>query len=93
MNDINIKEIKKQAFGIIDLFCQKYEMTFEHAVCDNPFDIILISDYYLDFTTILYCLENNIESELLFQWYDDNLQYQKHINILSYHTGLRHKDI
>ena len=88
-----IENLKKEAFEIIHIFCAKYEMCYEYSVCNNPFDVSFISDFYFDFTDILYCLENDIESKLLFQWYDDNLQNEKQINLQSYHKGLRHKDL
>jgi hypothetical protein len=88
-----IENIKKEAFEIIHIFCQKYEMSYEFSVCNNPFDASFISDFYFDFTDILYCLENDIESKLLFNWYDDNLQNEKQINLQSYYKGLRHKDL
>jgi hypothetical protein len=88
-----IENLKKEAFEIIHIFCVKYEMSYEFSVCNNPFDASFISDFYFDFTDILYCLENDIESKLLFNWYDDNLQNEKQINLQSYHKGLRHKDL
>lgn len=88
-----IENLKKQAFEIIHIFCVKYEMSFEFSVCGNPFDVSFISDFYFDFTDILYCLENDVESKLLIQWYDDNMQNEKQINLQSYHKGLRHKDL
>jgi hypothetical protein len=90
---MNTEKIKKDAFELIHFFCVKYEMSFEFSVCGNPFDVSFISDFYFHFTDILYCLDHNIESELLFQWYDDNLKHEKNINLQSYHSGLRHKDL
>jgi hypothetical protein len=88
-----IENLKKEAFEIIHIFCVKYEMSYEFSVCGNPFDFSLISDFYFSFETIIYCLENDIESELLFQWYNDNLEHKDHINLQSYRKGLRHKDL
>jgi hypothetical protein len=88
-----IENLKKQAFEIIHVFCEKYEMSYDFSVCVNPFDISFISDFYFNFNDILYCLENDVESKLLFQWYDANLQNKEFINLQSYKKGLRHEDL
>ena len=88
-----VENLKKEAFEIIHIFCAKYEMSFEFSVCNNPFDISFISDFYFNFTDILYCLENDIESELLIQWYDANLEHKEDINLQAYHKGLRHENL
>ena len=84
------EKIKKDAFELIKFFCEKYGLNFEYAVCDNPFTVILCSDFFFNFTDIIFCLDHDIESNLLFQWYNDNLENEKQINLQSYHSGLRH---
>ncbi len=57
-------------------------------------------DYFINFSDVKYCIDNNVSSELFFNWYNDNLENalkkestQTYINLPSYIMGLRHKDL
>ena len=57
-------------------------------------------DYFVNFSDVKYCIDNNVDYELFFNWYDDNLESalktestQTYINLPSYIIGLRHTDL
>ena len=90
----------KLAMKYIKEFEKKYEVYFEFAVADNYFDVLNFGDYYVNFTDIKYCIDNNVSSESFFNWYEDNLEFnflkeseRIYINLPSYEKGLRHKDL
>ena len=90
----------KLAIKYIKAFEKKYEVYFEFAVADNYFDVLNFGDYYVNFTDIKYCIDNNVSSESFFNWYNDNLENalkkestQTYINLPSYIMGLRHTDL
>ena len=90
----------KIAIQYIKAFERKYKIYFEFAVANNYFDVLNFADYYINFTDVKYCIDNNVEPELFFNWYDDNLEYalkkestQTYINLPSYIMGLRHTDL
>ena len=90
----------KLAMKYIKAFEKKYEVYFEFAVADNYFDVLNFGDYYVNFTDIKYCIDNNVSSESFFNWYEDNLEFnflkeseRIYINLPSYIMGLRHEDL
>jgi hypothetical protein len=65
-----------------------------HWVNDDIGQIVFINDFYFDFRDIITDLKYNAPKELIFDWYNDNLENQsKEINYYSYIKGLRIKDI
>ena len=85
-----IKQINVLAFQIIEKLCKKYNLSYEFSVSDNPLDISLLSDFYVNFTTICYCMEQGVTFKQFVKWYDANEKNKQHINIQSYCNGLRH---
>ena len=90
----------KIAIQYIKAFERKYKIYFEFAVANNYFDVLNFADYYINFTDVKYCIDDNIDPELFFNWYDDNLESalktkstQTYINLPSYIMGLRHTDL
>ena len=90
----------KIAIQYIKAFERKYKIYFEFAVANNYFDVLNFADYYINFTDVKYCIDNNIDPELFFNWYNDNLEFNLEkesdrvfINLPSYIMGLRHKDL
>jgi hypothetical protein len=35
--------------------------------------VFCFADYWVDFNTVLYCLENNVEEDKFFDWYDHSI--------------------
>ena len=90
----------KLAIQYIKAFEKKYEVYFEFAVADDYFNVLNFGDYFVNFSDVKYCIDNNVDSELFFNWYNDNLEKKKkkestqtYINLPSYIMGLRHKDL
>ena len=90
----------KIAIQYIKAFERKYKIYFEFAVANNYFDVLNFADYYINFTDVKYCIDNNIAPELFFNWYNDNLEFNLEkesdrvfINLPSYIMGLRHTDL
>jgi len=51
---------------------------------------LFVNDYFLNFEDIRYDLDNEIEKEMLFEWYYYNLEKQEYnINYKSYLSGGR----
>ena len=90
----------KLAIKYIKEFEKKYELYLEFAVADDYFNVLNFGDYFVNFSDVKYCIDNNVNSELFFNWYDDNLVYalktksiHTYINLPSYIMGLRHTDL
>ena len=90
----------KLAMKYIKEFEKKYELYLEFAVADDYFNVLNFGDYFINFSDVKYCIDNNVSSELFFNWYNDNLEnalkkesMQTYINLPSYIMGLRHKDL
>ena len=90
----------KLAMKYIKEFEKKYELYFEFAVADDYFNVLNFGDYFVNFSDVKYCIDNNVDSELFFNWYNDNLEFNLEkesdtvlINLPSYIMGLRHKHL
>lgn len=69
------KEYEKAVKSYINYFCLKHELEFEFWVGDEVGRICCMGDYYFDFDNIRYDIDNDIERDFIFQWYDYALEH------------------
>ena len=60
----------KLAMKYIKEFEKKYELYLEFAVADDYFNVLNFGDYFVNFSDVKYCIDNNVDSELFFNWYN-----------------------
>ncbi len=56
----------------VDIFCKQCDLVFEYWV-DYTGGIAVIGDYYFNFSDIKYHMDNDINKDLIFSWYDETL--------------------
>ena len=63
-----IKQINALAIQIIEKLCKKYNLSYEFSVSDNPLDIRKQKKFYVNFTTICYCIEQGVIFKQFVKW-------------------------
>ena len=102
MNKKERKELKAEYELIVDKYIKEFERKHKYCfsgwVADEVGGIAeFIEQYFFNFDTIKYDIDNNIEKELIFRWQDDgvNSHYKNEnrpeINFKSYVMGLRYE--
>jgi hypothetical protein len=76
----------------LKLFCKKQDFLFEHWIGDTVGGIAVCSDYFFDFSDIVYDVNTKQKKGMIVNWSEDNLNNpEKWINYYSYTKGLRIK--
>lgn len=92
-----IKNLETAIEALIQSFCEKQECDFEFAVGDDITGILCFGyTYYFSLSDVYYDIKTNQPKGQIFNWQDDNLEYQdenKFINYEAYSNGLRYKDL
>lgn len=89
-----VKELKNRLDGLImeyvALFEKKHEMQFDFWVGDDVGDVGMFGDFYVDFRTIRFDIENDIEESLFIRWYDESLlNHENGKTVLNYETYVK----
>lgn len=73
----NLKEtFDKLANEYLNCFAEKYfsfddgSQTEGYWVADEPGGVLEIGDYYFNYDTVRYCVDNDIKYETVVKWYD-----------------------
>lgn len=85
----------------IELFEEKEEMPFNGFIGQEWGGICEFSDFTFHFDDIRYTIDNNLPKGLIIEWYYADLEYNQnkevqdhiHINLPSYHKGLRYETL
>lgn len=74
--------------AIVEAFCEKQEMSFEHWV--DIGNIVLCSDFFLNLSDIIYDIETDQPKGRIIEWYDISLEaYGKKEGYINYSTWCR----
>jgi hypothetical protein len=60
---------EKAVQGYVKEFCKRTDLRFEDWV-DGTGGNVLLGDYYFNFDDIKYHIDNNLNNDLIFDWYD-----------------------
>jgi len=79
-------ELNKAVKAYVDAFCAQYEMEVEFNVADDILGIYNLSDYFVNLSDIVYCVDNNVSFDDFICWYDYCLWYgeKAYINLHSF---------
>jgi len=84
---------KSTATLIVEVFCEKQEMGFEHWVDEGH--IALCSDFFFNFSDILQDLEKEVEKGKIIEWYDYSMEEHQsgrgYVNYNSWLMGYRNE--
>ena len=67
------EKLKVVIDGYIKLFEKKQDCYFEEFVDDSIIGIVLFGDHYFNMSDIIYDIDNDIEKDKIFDWYDYTL--------------------
>ena len=88
------KDYEKVCNQYMKLFCEKQDIGFDGFVNDDIGGIALCSDFFFNFSDIVWDVNAKIPKGVIIEWYDAQLENpEKAINYYSYTKGLRHEDI
>lgn len=88
------KDYEKICNEYIKLFCIKQEFLFDGFVGDEVGGIACCSDFFFNFSDIVWDVNAKIPKGVIIEWYDAQLENpEKAINYYSYTKGLRHEDL
>ena len=81
-----LQEYKNSTINLVQVFIKKYfdtDCTKENIEdsfvgADWLGDVFEINDYYFNVADVYYCLQHDVDSCTLFDWYDYNLQWGKY---------------
>ena len=95
---MNTKELKENYESCcneyLQRFCDKQEMTNEGWVVNQVGGVALCSDFYFNFTDIVWDINSEQPKGQIIDWYYENLDnIEKAINYYSYTKGLRIEDL
>jgi len=74
----------------IEIFCEKQGCNFEFWISDIIGGTAYCSDYYLDFTDIVFDINSEQEKGLIFEWYKHTIEHEVSIHYFAYANGLRY---
>ena len=88
------RDYEKACNQYMKLFCEKQDMEFDSFVNDDIGGIALCSDFFFNFSDIVYDVNAKIPKGVIIDWYDAQLENpERAINYYSYTKGLRHEDL
>lgn len=92
------KELQKITYKYVDIFCEKHDLYLDYIVNDDPLGVYCFSnEYYVSINDIVYSVENNINEDVFFDWYqetfDRSIDGKKTINFVSYSNGFKYSDL
>jgi len=88
------KNYEKICNEYVKRFCKKQDFEFEYWVGKMIGSIAVCSDYYFNFSDIVYDIDGKQPKGAIINWYNDNLDEPKNaINYHSYIMGLRVADV
>jgi len=105
LNDLNLDELRQMlklkyeniCNEYIAQFCKKQLFDYEDAswVGDVVGGIVQVSDFYFNFSDIVWDVNSNQDPNVIIDWYNDSIENlkEKSINYYSYTKGLRYKDL
>lgn len=77
----------------VNAFEEKTELVFEDWVGRDVGGIGLFSDYFINFDVIRYHIDNDINNDLFFSWYDNSIERaMKKDHIMNYPSYLKLKE-
>ena len=72
----------------IKLFEEKHDLELDFWISDQIGTVAQFGDYYFDFQDILFDINNDLEEDLIIEWYDYVLEnvgkHEYNINLMSY---------
>lgn len=79
----------------VKAFQKAHGIEWEFWVADDIGGTALFGDRYFNFDDIRIAVDNGISSEMLFDWYDENVEHgiEKMINLPAWIKGLRHDQL
>ena len=87
------KDYEKACKEYIKLFCEKQDLGFDGFVNEEIGGIALCSDFFFNFSDIVWDVNAKIPKGVIIEWYDAQLENpEKAINYYSYTKGLRHEE-
>ena len=86
------------AVEYIKEFEKNHECYFEFAIFDDLTDMLAFGDNYFSFSDVAYDIDNNVEKGLIFQWQNENIEFDAYgnettISFRSYVRGFRNADL
>jgi len=91
------QKLDKALRRYIKAFSKKHDTYLEFAVSDDLMGVLLFGDHYFNITDIIYDIDTNQDSDMIYTWYDATLdramEEKTTMNYESWCRGLRYEDL
>ena len=85
------KQFENSCNWYLRFFCKKHELQYAGAywVGDNVGGIVEVSDYFINFSDIMYDIDNDVPFEQFFAWKD----YEERVRSIEFEFQMQNLDI